>query len=100
MDAKSIFFFKFFIPLYPLWIFLANFAIKIVSVMMIALYILIGLVVGAVVLYLFMDRKMDVLRIEGGKKDIELSMRNEQLGAATSRVTHLEAENKMLSAKA
>ena len=67
---------------------------------MIALYILIGLVIGAVVLYLFMDRKMDVLRIEGGKKDIELSMRNEQLGAATSRVTHLEVENKMLSAKA
>ena len=100
MNAMSIFFFKFFIPLCPLWIFLANFAIKIVSVMMIALYILIGLVVGAVVLYLFMDRKMDVLRIEGGKKDIELSMRNEQLGAATSRVTHLEAENKMLSAKA
>ena len=67
--------------------------------MMIALYIMIGIVVGAVVLYLLMDRKMDTLRIDGGKKDIELSMRTEQLSAATSRVTHLEAENKTLHAK-
>ena len=67
--------------------------------MMIAVYIIIGIVVGAVVLYLLMDRKMDVLRIEGGKKDIELSMRTEQLSSATSRVTHLEAENKTLHAK-
>ena len=66
---------------------------------MIALYILIGVAVGAVVLYLLMDRKMDALRIAGGQKDIELSMRNEQLNAATSRVTHLEAENKDLHAK-
>ena len=66
---------------------------------MIAVYIIIGIVVGAVVLYLLMDRKMDVLRIEGGKKDIELSMRTEQLSSATSRVTHLEAENKTLHAK-
>ena len=68
--------------------------------MMVALYIIIGVAVGAVVLYLLMDRKMDVLRIEGGKKDIELSMKGEQLSAATSRVTHLEAENKSLHAKA
>ena len=67
---------------------------------MVALYIIIGVAVGAVVLYLLMDRKMDVLRIEGGKKDIELSMKGEQLSAATSRVTHLEAENKSLHAKA
>ena len=67
--------------------------------MMIAVYIIIGIAVGAVVLYLLMDRKMDVLRIEGGKKDIELSMRNEQLNAATSRVNHLEAENKTLHAR-
>ena len=66
---------------------------------MVALYIIIGVAVGAVVLYLLMDRKMDVLRIEGGKKDIELSMRTEQLNAATSRVNHLEAENKTLHAK-
>ena len=56
--------------------------------------------VGAVVLYLLMDRKMDVLRVEGGKKDIELSMKNEQLASASSRVQHLEAENKQLNAKA
>ena len=67
---------------------------------MIALYIIIGIAVGAVVLYLLMDRKMDTLRIEGGKKDIELSMKGEQLNAATSRVNHLEAENKSLHAKA
>ena len=67
---------------------------------MIALYIIIGIAVGAVVLYLLMDRKMDTLRIEGGKKDIELSMKDEQLNAATSRVNHLEAENKSLHAKA
>ena len=68
--------------------------------MMIAVYIIIGIAIGAVVLYLLMDRKMDTLRIEGGKKDIELSMKGEQLNAATSRVNHLEAENKSLHAKA
>ena len=68
--------------------------------MMIVLYIIIGIAVGAVALYLLMDRKMDTLRIEGGKKDIELSMKGEQLNAATSRVNHLEAENKSLHAKA
>ena len=67
---------------------------------MIVLYIIIGVAVGAVALYLLMDRKMDTLRIEGGKKDIELSMKGEQLNAATSRVNHLEAENKSLHAKA
>ena len=67
--------------------------------MMIAVYIIIGIVVGAVVLYFLMDRRMDVLRIEGGKKEIELAMRHEQLNAATSRVNHLEAENRELHAK-
>ena len=66
---------------------------------MIVLYIIIGIVVGAVVLYLLMDRKMDTLRIEGGKKEMELSMKGEQLAEATSRVRHLEAENKDLHAK-
>jgi DNA recombination protein RmuC len=47
-----------------------------------------------------MDRKMDTLRIEGGKKDIELAMKGEQLQDATSRVRHLEAENKDLHARA
>jgi DNA recombination protein RmuC len=55
--------------------------------------------VGAVVLYLLMDRRMDVLRIEGGKKDIALSMKTEQLAESTSRVRHLEAENKTLNAR-
>lgn len=67
---------------------------------MIALYVMIGIAVGAVVLYLLMDRKMDTLRIEGGKKDIELAMKGEQLQDATSRVRHLEAENKDLHARA
>jgi DNA recombination protein RmuC len=44
---------------------------------MVVLYIIIGVAIGAVALYLLMDRKMDVLRIEGGKKDIELSMKGE-----------------------
>ena len=68
--------------------------------MMIVLYIIIGVAVGAAVLYFLMDRRMDVLRIEGGKKDIALSMKSEQLSAATSRVNHLEAENKQLHARA
>ena len=73
---------------------------QIVYFMMIVLYILIGVVVGAIVLYLLMDRKMDALRIEGGKKAIELSMKGEQLAEATSRVRHLEEENKSLHARA
>jgi len=55
--------------------------------------------IGAVVLYVLMDKKMDTLRIEGGKKEMELSMKGEQLAEATSRVRHLEAENKDLHAK-
>ena len=38
---------------------------------MVVLYIVIGIAVGAVVLYLLMDRRMDALRIAGGKADIE-----------------------------
>ena len=67
--------------------------------MMIVLYIVIGIAVGAVVLYLLMDRKMDALRVEVGKKEMELSMKGEQLAEATNRVRHLEAENKDLHAK-
>ena len=68
--------------------------------MMIAVYIIIGIVVGAAVLYVVMDKRLDALNVASGKKDIELSMRNEQLNAATSRVTHLESENKELHARA
>ena len=78
---------------------ICNFATKLTN-MMVALYIIIGIAVGAAVLYFLMDRRMDVLRIEGGKKDIELSMKTEQLSAATSRVNHLEAENRQLHARA
>ena len=67
---------------------------------MIVVYIIIGVAVGAVGLYLLMDRRMDVLRIEGGRKDIELSMKGEQLSEATSRVRHLETENRELHARA
>ena len=66
---------------------------------MVVLYIIIGIAIGAVVLYMLMDKKMDTLRIEGGKKEMELSMKGEQLAEATSRVRHLEAENKDLHAK-
>ena len=68
--------------------------------MMIVLYIIIGIAVGAVVLYVVMDKRLDALNVASGKKDIELSMKSEQLSAATSRVTHLEAENKALHARA
>ena len=68
--------------------------------MMIVLYIIIGIAVGAVVLYVVMDKRLDALNVASGKKDIELSIKSEQLSAATSRVTHLEAENKALHARA
>ena len=67
---------------------------------MVTLYIVIGIAVGAVVLYLLMDRRMDALRIAGGKADIELKMKTEQLAEKTSRVQHLETENRDLHAKA
>ena len=67
---------------------------------MIVLYIVIGVVAGALAAYLVMDKRMDAVNIASGKKDIELSMKGEQLNAATSRVNHLEAENRSLHAKA
>ena len=67
---------------------------------MVVLYIIIGIAVGAVVAYLVMDKRMDAVNIASGKKDIELSMKGEQLNIATSRVNHLEAENRALHAKA
>jgi DNA recombination protein RmuC len=76
------------------------FCIKILKAMMIALYIIIGIAVGAVVLYVVMDKRLDAVNVASGKKDIELSMKSEQLNAATSRVNHLESENRDLHAKA
>ena len=67
---------------------------------MIVIYIIIGIALGAVVAYLVMDKRMDAVNIASGKKDIELSMKGEQLNIATSRVNHLEAENRELHAKA
>ncbi len=50
--------------------------------MMIALYIIIGLFVGAAVLYVLMDRRMDVLRISNAQKDVELKYMKQQLETA------------------
>ena len=68
--------------------------------MMVAVYIIIGIAVGGVLIYLLMDKRLDRLNVEGGKKDIELAMRGELLSAANSRVQHLEAQNKELNARA
>ena len=67
--------------------------------MMIVLYIVIGVAVGAVAIYLWMDKRMDALNITVGKKDIELAMKGEQLAAIGSRAQHLEAENQRLAEK-
>jgi DNA recombination protein RmuC len=56
--------------------------------------------VGAVAIYLWMDKRMDALNITVGKKDIELAMKGEQLAAIGSRAQHLEAENQRLAEKA
>ena len=68
--------------------------------MMIAVYIIIGIAVGAIAVYFFMDKRLDRLNIEGSKKDIELAMRGELLSSANSRVQHLEAVNKEMSERA
>ena len=49
---------------------------------MIALYIILGVAIGATVLYVLMDRKMDVLRIEGAKKDVQLEHLRQQMEEA------------------
>ena len=66
---------------------------------MIALYILTGVAIGAVVLYMIMDKRLDAVNIASGKKDMELAMRQELLSAAKSRVQHLESENQRLADK-
>ena len=67
---------------------------------MIALYIIIGVAAGAIAAYLVMDKRMDAVNIAAGRKDMELAMRTEQLNATTSRMNHLEQENKQLHARA
>ena len=64
---------------------------------MIFVYIIIGVAIGAVVLYVVMDKRLDALNIASGKKDIELAARQELLNAANSRVQHLEAETRAKS---
>ena len=49
---------------------------------MIVVYIIIGVFIGATVLYVLMDRKMDVLRIEGARKDVQLEHLQQQLATA------------------
>ncbi len=49
---------------------------------MIALYIIIGVFVGATVLYVLMDRRMDVIRIESAKKDVQLEHLRQQMEEA------------------
>ena len=39
---------------------------------MTVLYILLGILLGAIVLYVWMDRKMDVLRIDTARKDVQI----------------------------
>ena len=50
--------------------------------MMIAVYILIGIGIGAAVLYVLMDRRMDVLRIANAQKDVELKYLHQQMETA------------------
>ena len=49
---------------------------------MIAVYILIGIGIGAAVLYVLMDRRMDVLRIANAQKDVELKYLHQQMETA------------------
>ena len=42
--------------------------------MMTAIYIIIGIALGAVVIYLLMNQRMGALRVELGKKETEIEM--------------------------
>ncbi len=50
--------------------------------MMTVLYVILALVVGAVVAYVLMDRRMDVVRIESAKKDVQLEHLRQQVADA------------------
>ena len=67
---------------------------------MTVLYIIIGVAIGCVAVYMVMDKRLDALNIALKGKDIELAMRQEQLSAANSRVQHVEAEHKAASVRA
>lgn len=49
---------------------------------MIGLYILIGIGIGGTILYVLMDRRMDALRIEGARKDVQLEHLRQQVEEA------------------
>ncbi|MBP3259706.1 MAG: DNA recombination protein RmuC [Prevotella sp.] len=49
---------------------------------MTVLYVILALVVGAVVAYVLMDRRMDVVRIESAKKDVQLEHLRQQVADA------------------
>jgi len=49
---------------------------------MIAIYILIGIGIGGTILYVLMDRRMDALRIEGARKDVQLEHLRQQVEEA------------------
>lgn len=51
---------------------------------MIALYIVIGIAVGAVVLYLVMNQKVGRLHVELAKKETEMQMLSQQRSEATA----------------
>ncbi len=70
------------------------------QLMMIFLYIIIGVAVGAILVYVLMDKRVDGVNIALGKKDMELTMRQELLNATQSRVQHLESENKASASRA
>ena len=55
------------------------------------IYILIGVAIGAFALWLFMERRLRAVEAASGKKDIELAVRQEQLSASDSRISHLES---------
>ena len=69
--------------------------------MMIVIYIIIGIVLGAVVIYLLMNQRMGALRVELGKKETEIEMMKttkEQLRdmgvlLAEAQARHLNKEN-------
>ncbi|MBQ9656914.1 MAG: DNA recombination protein RmuC [Prevotella sp.] len=46
------------------------------------LYILLGILLGAIVLYVWMDRKMDVLRIDTARKDVQIEHLRKEVAEA------------------
>ena len=71
--------------------------------MMIVVYIIVGIALGAVVIYLLMNQRMGALRVELGKKETEIEMMNttkEQLRdmgvlLAEAQARHLNKENQV-----